>query len=72
MKKLRVIIDIGMTAVLLGLMAYSLIGELMHEILGTAMIILFTAHHVLNRRWFGVLLKANTDSFAFFRRLSSC
>lgn len=39
MKKWRMIIDIGMTAVLLGLMAYSLIGELTHEILGTAMIV---------------------------------
>ena len=68
MKKLRVIIDIGMTAVLLGLMAYSLIGELMHEILGTAMIVLFTAHHVLNRRF----SRANTEPFASFRRLSSC
>ncbi len=31
MKKWRMIIDIGMTAVLLGLMAYSLIGELTHS-----------------------------------------
>ena len=50
MKKWCMIIDIGMTAVLLGLTAYSLIGELTHEILGTVMIVLFTVHHVLNRR----------------------
>ena len=67
MKKLRVIIDIGMTAVLLGLMAYSLIGELTHEILGTAMIVLFTAHHVLNRRWFGVLFKGKYRAFRIFQ-----
>ena len=51
MKKWRMIIDIGMTAVLLCLMAYSLIGELTHEILGVAMFVLFTVHHILNRRW---------------------
>ena len=67
MKKWRMIIDIGMTAVLLGLMAYSLIGELTHEILGTAMIVLFTAHHVLNRRWFGVLFKGKYRSFRVFQ-----
>lgn len=57
MKKLRMAIDIAMTIVLVGLMAYSLIGTLTHEILGTAMIILFTIHHVLNRKWFGGLSK---------------
>ena len=67
MKKWRMIIDIGMTAVLLGLMAYSLIGELTHEILGTAMIVLFTAHHVLNRRWFGVLFKGKYRAFRVFQ-----
>ena len=67
MKKWRMIIDIGMTAVLLGLMAYSLIGELTHEILGTAMIVLFTAHHVLNRRWFGVLFKGKYRAFRIFQ-----
>lgn len=33
MKKLRMAIDIAMTIVLVGLMAYSLIGTLTHEIL---------------------------------------
>lgn len=67
MKKWRMIIDIGMTAVLLGLMAYSLIGELTHEILGTAMIIL------------SVKRKKSTDNNAgrcpaagVFRRLFYC
>ena len=37
MKKLRMTVNIAMTAVLLGLMAYSLIGTLTHEILGALM-----------------------------------
>ena len=55
MKKLRMTIDIAMTIVLIGLMAYSLIGTLTHEILGTAMFVLFIVHHILNRKWFGAL-----------------
>ena len=67
MKKLRMTIDIAMTVVLIGLMAYSLIGELMHEILGTAMIFLFVVHHILNRRWFGALLKGKYRIFRIFQ-----
>ena len=67
MKKWRMIIDIGMTAVLLCLMAYSLIGELTHEILGVVMFVLFTVHHILNRRWFGALLKGQYRAFRVFQ-----
>ena len=67
MKKIRMTIDIAMTLVLIGLMAYSLIGELTHEILGTAMILLFVVHHILNRRWFGALLKGRYRTFRIFQ-----
>lgn len=67
MKKLRMTIDIAMTVVLIGLMAYSLIGELTHEILGTVMIVLFVVHHILNRRWFGGLLKSKYRVFRIFQ-----
>lgn len=39
------------------LMAYSLIGETAHEILGLTMFALFICHHVLNRGWWKALLK---------------
>lgn len=67
MKKLRMTIDIAMTIVLIGLMAYSLIGTLTHEILGIAMFVLFTIHHVLNRKWFGALPKGTYRSFRIFQ-----
>ncbi|MBR1811390.1 MAG: DUF4405 domain-containing protein [Clostridia bacterium] len=63
MKKLRMIVNISMTVVLLCLMAYSLVGELAHEILGTAMFVLFTVHHILNRKWFGALTKGRYNAF---------
>lgn len=57
------IVNIAMTVVLLCLMAYSLIGETAHEILGTALFVLFTIHHILNRRWFGALTKGRYSAF---------
>ena len=43
-------IDILMIAALPVLMAYSLAGETLHEIVGTAMFALFITHHILNRK----------------------
>ena len=67
MKRLRTAIDIAMTVTLIGLMSYSLIGELAHEILGTVMSILFVIHHILNRRWFGALTKGIYPIFRIFQ-----
>ena len=47
-KTVKTILDILMTAALPVLMGYSLVGETLHEIIGTAMLILFIAHHILN------------------------
>ena len=55
--KVKIAVDIGMTAVLLLLMAYGLVGEIAHEWIGIAMFALFIAHHVLNRHWFASLCK---------------
>lgn len=46
-----------MTTLLPLLMAYSLIGETAHEWIGTSMLLLFVAHHILNYRWFRTLFK---------------
>lgn len=51
MKKVRMTIDILMVVFLPLLMAYSLIGEKTHEILGICMFALFIAHHIINRKW---------------------
>ena len=37
-----------MTAALPVLMAYSLVGETLHEIVGSAMLVIFITHHILN------------------------
>jgi len=63
MKKARMIVNIAMTVVLLCLMAYTLVGETAHEVLGTGMFILFIIHHILNRKWFGAVTKGRYNSF---------
>lgn len=55
--KLKMGIDILMTALLLGLMAYQITGQALHEWFGTGMLVLFIAHNILNIRWYGSLFK---------------
>ena len=66
-KRTRLIIDVGMTLLLPLLMAYSLIGEMFHEIVGTLIFILFIIHHVLNRKWSASLLTGKYSAGRIFR-----
>lgn len=45
----KIVVDVAMTAALLLLMAFELIGRQAHEWIGTGMIVLFVVHHILNR-----------------------
>lgn len=51
-KHIRTVVDMVMIVLLPMLMAYSLIGEKLHEIIGTILFALFIVHHVLNRQWY--------------------
>lgn len=55
--KIKKGIDLLMMILLLGLMAYQITGQALHEWFGTGMLILLAAHNVLNRRWYGSLYK---------------
>ena len=55
---LKILTDVIMTAVLLLLMAYSLVGESAHEWLGVGIFALFIFHHILNVRWSKALFKS--------------
>ncbi|MBQ3940022.1 MAG: SUMF1/EgtB/PvdO family nonheme iron enzyme [Oscillospiraceae bacterium] len=50
-------VDIALTVLLLLLMAFQVTGDTLHEWLGIAMTVLLTVHHILNRKWYGALLK---------------
>ena len=66
-KRIQLIIDITMAVLLPLLMAYSLIGEAFHEVVGTAMFVLFIVHHILNRKWYGVLFKGKYTARRVFQ-----
>lgn len=70
-KKIRIIIDISMTVKMPLLMAYSLIGELFHEITGSLIFILFIIHHILNRRWYGTIAKGKYNAKHILNLLSN-
>lgn len=55
--KIKMGVDLLMTALLLCLMAYQITGEALHEWFGAGMLLLFIAHHILNIRWYGNLFK---------------
>ena len=52
-----------MTLVLLCLMAYLVTGEAAHEFIGVGMTLLCIVHQILNRRWYGALLKGKYRAF---------
>ena len=62
--KIRIIIDISMTVLLPLLMAYSLIGETFHEVVGTLIFVLFIVHHIINRKWYGALFTPKRTGYA--------
>jgi hypothetical protein len=63
LKKFKIIIDVIMIILLPMLMAYSLIGETFHEIIGTMIFILFIIHHVMNRKWYLALTKGKYNVY---------
>ena len=56
-RKIKIVIDIAITVLLLALMSYELIGAATHEWLGISIFLLFILHHVLNRKWLGSMGK---------------
>ena len=65
--KVKLTVDILMTAVLLGLMTYSFIGEKAHEWLGMVMLLLFVFHHILNFSWLKGLGRGKYSPYRVFQ-----
>lgn len=63
----KVAIDCMMTVLLLLLMAYSLIGEALHEWLGVGMFLLLVPHHILNVSWYKNLGKGRYSAYRIFQ-----
>ena len=61
--KLKRILDIVMTLMLPCLMAYELIGQETHEILGLCTVGLFILHHAMNRKWHENLFRGKYTAY---------
>ena len=57
------VIDCLMTLLLPHLMAYSLIGETIHEVIGTAMLVLFIFHLILHWKWWKMIPKGRYTAY---------
>ena len=56
-RKIKITLDVVMTALLFAVMAFPVTGEDLHEWLGIAMLVLFVPHHILNQNWHKNLFK---------------
>lgn len=54
---LRLALDLVAVSLLVAAMVYSWLGNVAHEVAGTAMFALLVLHNVFNRRWYGTLAK---------------
>ena len=59
--KIKMCVDLAMTAALPVLMCYFIVGETAHEVIGVTMFCLFIAHHILNFGWIKTLFKGKYD-----------
>lgn len=57
MKKIKIIIDILMYLIFIVLMGHYITDNLIHEILGTILFVLFIVHHILNYRYYKTIFK---------------
>ena len=62
-KRIKRIVDAGMTAFLLLLMAYQVTGEALHEWIGMGMTALVILHQILNRKWYTALFKGKYNPY---------
>lgn len=63
----KILVDVLMTVVLLFLMGYQLWGEAAHEWAGAGMLVLFLAHHFLNRHLYTNLFKGRFTPMRIFQ-----
>jgi hypothetical protein len=57
----RLVLDFVAAGLLLAALAYNLMGNLVHEIVGTAMFALLIGHNLFNRQWYGTVLKGRPE-----------
>lgn len=65
--KLKICVDLLVTAALYACMAYILVGEEAHEWIGSGLALLFILHNALNRKWYAALLTGRYTPLRIFQ-----
>ena len=60
--RVKWIVDVCLTVLLLCLMSYQVVGETIHEWIGVGMSGILIIHHILNIKWYGALFKGKYNA----------
>lgn len=73
-QRLRMPVDISMTILSVILMGgnYLFPADIVHEILGLALFLLWAVHIILNRRWFGAIFKGKYNPYRVMQTFINC
>ena len=73
-QRLRMPIDITMTLLSIILMGgnYFFPADIVHEILGVALLLLWAVHIALNRRWYGAMFKGKYNPYRVMQTVVNC
>ena len=73
-QRLRMTIDITMTILSIILMGgnYLFPADIVHEILGVALFVLWAVHITLNRRWYGTIFKGKYNPYRVMQTVINC
>ena len=74
LNKIRLPLDIMMTLVSIALMGgnYLFPADIVHEILGVALFVLWAIHIFLNRRWYGAIFKGKYNPYRIMQTVINC
>ena len=74
LNKIRLPIDIMMTLVSIVLMGgnYLFPADIVHEILGVGLFVLWSVHIFLNRRWYGAIFKGKYNPYRIMQTVINC
>lgn len=73
-RKIRMPIDIAMTLLSIILMGgnYFFPADIVHEILGVALLLLWAVHIALNRRWYGAIFRGSYNPYRIMQTVINC
>ena len=73
-QRLRMTIDITMTILSIILMGgnYLFPADIVHEILGVGLFVLWGLHIALNRRWYGAIFRGNYNPYRVMQTIINC